>query len=109
MQRETKTFVTPSGKEVVIKTYLTGREANSVKEALLKEMKMDASTGQSTNEVTGVFMIEQEKKLIQAMIVSLEGKTENLLDLVLDLKNEDYSAIVKEINSTYNTNLTPVK
>ncbi len=35
-KRETKGIALPSGKSVEIKTYVTGREANSIKEELFR-------------------------------------------------------------------------
>lgn len=113
MQRETTKFTVPSGKSIEIKTYLTGREANAIKEVMLKNMKVDVATGQTVGDLSGDFMIEQEKKLIENLIVSIDGvipeNSPTLISTILDLKNDDYQAIVKEINKIFNANLTQAK
>lgn len=113
MEREIKIFTTPRGKKICIKTYLTGREANLVKEEMYKSMKIDVN---GENEATtkfdglsGSFILEQEKKLIGVLVVSIDGKTENILDSILDLHNDDYQAVVSEVNLIHNSNLTPAK
>lgn len=110
MQRETKTVTTPSGKSVVIHTYLTGREANEIKKAMYKSMKIDMSTGQPVvTDLTGEFMLEQEQKLLEKFVVSIDGKTENVLNAILDLNDSDYQAIVAEVNAVHKGNLNPGK
>lgn len=108
MERETKKFTTPSGKEVVVKSYITGGEANQVKEGMLKEMKMDVSGENQNTEISGAFLLEQEKKLLGILVVSIDGKAVTSEEL-LNLRNEDYQFIVKEANAIYSGNLTPAK
>lgn len=111
MDRETREFTTPSGKKVVVKTYLTGRESNSVKEGMFKHMKLDVSgAGEPVvSEIPGTLVIEQERTLLSLIVVSLDGKTDGLVEAILDLRNEDYQAIVAEVNKIYQGNLTPAK
>ncbi len=109
MQRETKSFATPSGIEIVLKTYLTAREANSIKDEMYKMMKIDPQTGGSKSEITGEFLLEQERKALALLVVSINGNSENILETLLDMRNSDYQSIVKEMNSIQAENLTPVK
>ena len=109
-ERETKEVLLPSGVMVEIYTYLTAREANSVKEAMYKVMKIDIATGQPVgSELTADFMLEQERKLIGALVKRIAGSSERILENALDLRNDDYQVIVKEVNAIYNSNLTPAK
>lgn len=108
MEREKKSFNTPSGKEVIVRTYITGREANTIKAEMLKNMKLDLA-GNRSGEVSGDVLIEQEKKLLNILVISIDGKTENVIEMILDLPNSDYQSIIKELNEIYTGNLTPAK
>lgn len=113
MERETKKITTPSGREIDIKTYLTGREANQIKQVMLGEMTMDVETGTPSAEISGAFMIDQEKKLIEILVVSIDGdrgdKPGAITEKILDLRNEDYQFIIKAVNEIYSANLTQAK
>lgn len=101
--RETKNITTPSGKLVVIKAWLNGREANELKAVLYKDLKMSmadvTSGGVKVTDVSGEFILEQEKKALELFLVSIEGKSENLVETFLDLPENDYKAVIKEINA----------
>lgn len=109
MERETKSFTTPGGHVILIKTYLTGREANSIKEDLFKNMKLDQKGDVKETEITGDFILKQEMKLISTLVVSVNGDTNAYVEKLLDLKNEDYQSVIKEVNLIYNGNLTVTK
>lgn len=110
MSRETTKFKTPGGHEIEILTYLTGREQRDIDSILINEMMgdMDIETGRPTiNTNLGEAQKKQEDKTIDIMVVSVDGKTGKILDTVLDLKAEDYNAIISEINK--NTGITKKK
>lgn len=81
MQRETKEVVTSSGKKIVLKTYLSGREVTEVMKA-----RGDKSDLQVAEE------------LIKQAVVSVEGKSENALETLLDLPINEYLEISKAVN-----------
>lgn len=113
MQRETTDFVTKSGTKVKLYTYLTAREANSIKEDIYKTMKIDTTSGASVkplSDTNGTIVLEQEKKLLSLIVVSLNGAEINSnIESLLDLRNDDYQEIVTEVNRIYSTNFTPAK
>lgn len=111
MERETKVIETKSGNKIVIKTYLTGREANSIKEELYKSFKFNVSSKETglDGDVTGEMALNQEKKLLSVIVVSVNGKTEGILDLLLDMHNDEYQQIVSEVNAVFSGNLAPAK
>lgn len=102
MNRETRTIITPVGKhKVVLKSWITGRE----KRALLKPFtdNIEVSVGEQgksefkTKEASSV--IEKAANLvIETIIVSIDGKTEGILDLVLDMRNKDYGFVMSELD-----------
>lgn len=77
--RPTKPFVTPGGHNLVVKTYLTARELLPITDD--KDLKESDKT----------------IKLAEAGIVSFDGITENIGEILLDLPITEYTAIVKEL------------
>lgn len=104
--RPTKTFTTESGHTAVFYTYLTGGEADSVKQALYSTMKMKPTgvVGEKPemSEVSASFLIEQERATLRALLVSIDGKTEDPLTELLNLPSQDADAIKEAINAETN-------
>ena len=96
--REIKEIITPVDKhKVIIKTYLTGREYREIENVFLRQAKVNTS-GEQSSEIDGSIIRVAEDKLIEQSIISIDGKTENILNLVLDFKNVDFSYLIKELN-----------
>lgn len=99
MERETKNIQTPNKHEVVIKTYITGREKREIQNIFLNEVEMNV-VGKQANmtNIKGDLVARAEEKTIELLVVSVDGKTENIVDLVLDLNSEDSDFITDAIN-----------
>lgn len=101
MDRETKKIITPSGKEVELKTYLTAGEEKELRLVFLKGTKMDIDMETQKpifKDVSGAIADDAENKLIEIMLVSLDGSKENILSRILELRKEEFDFIVEEIN-----------
>jgi hypothetical protein len=97
MSRETREITTPGGRKVVLHTYLTARESNELKKFILKDAKLSVVEGREVFEgLSAGIAIDQEQKLLELAVVSIDGKTENIGEQLLDLPDEDYRAIVDE-------------
>lgn len=111
-ERETKEFITPGGRKVVLHTYLTGREANEIKAAMFSSLKMNMDDAQSgkinVGDLSPAFIIEQERKAFDFLIVSIDGDTMEPVEKLLDLPSTEYEAVVKEVNKIQNPT-TPEK
>jgi hypothetical protein len=111
-ERETRDFTTPGGHVVKLRTYLTGREATQLKELMYGAVKMsveDATNGKpSINDVPGTFLVEQERKALAFLVVSIDGDTNAPVEKLLDLPSGEYDAVAKEINTITNPT-TPEK
>ena len=80
--RETKEIVTPISKtKVMLNTYLTGREKREF----------------STNPDEGFEMIG-----IRVTVVSVNGKTDNITDSILDMHGKDYDFVLNEMAEVIN-------
>lgn len=82
---ENKTITTPSGHEVVLKGYLTGKDHRDFRMVLVSLGDISKSEG----------IQNVENALINACVVSLDGSSENLLENLLALPVEDYTAVVE--------------
>jgi hypothetical protein len=102
MDRPTTEITTPAGTKAVIKTYLTAREANQLKDVLYANLKMsmtDLSSGKTeVQDIPATVLLEQERKALDLLIMSLNGSAENSADRLLDLPSSDYDTLVAEVN-----------
>ena len=105
-ERETKTITTPGGHQVMLYTYLTGREANQIKATMYGALKMnleDAQAGKvSVSDVPGTFIAEQEQKALGFLLVSIDGDATAAVEKLLDLPSTEYEAVIKEVNAIQN-------
>jgi len=85
MERETKTIETPGGHKVVLKTYLTQRETNSITK---KESLKDISSINTANLPIGLAM-EFTTEVMRAVVVSMDDKTEKVIENILDLPSAE--------------------
>ena len=111
-ERETRTFTTPGGHAVVLNAYLTGREANAIKEAMFGAMKLnveDVREGKvNVSDVPGTFLAEQERRTLGYLVVSVDGDASSPLERLLDLPSSEYDAVKAEVDKIANPT-TPEK
>ncbi len=91
MERPTINFSLPfTKKEIICKEWLTGREYENTQEPFYQNYK----TGQENRiDVKGL-----THKMLESYIVSIDGKTENIVDTIIDLPFPDYDFIIQKIN-----------
>lgn len=109
MQRETKTHVTPEGKQLVVKSYLTAGERNSLRAILLAKMKINADGSNDASGVDGSVVDASEAKLIEIAVVSYDGSAENIAQRLLDSKPAEYDFAVARAGEANTGNLTSAK
>ena len=102
MEREKREVVTPVGKvKVILKAWLTGRERREIRSVLLEEVKFgQTSEGETTPEynIQGSVLDKAQDKSFETVIISIGEKTDNIVDTVLDMRDEDFDFITKEID-----------
>jgi hypothetical protein len=100
--RETQSFATPGGHTVVINAYISGRESNAIKQVLYDDLKMNMKDAQNgavaMDDLPSSFVVKQEEKAIELIVVSIDGSSEDVIQRVLDLPVAEYNAIVEEVN-----------
>ena len=110
MERETKEINTPGGHKAIIKTYLTARESNEIKEVFNKAISMHLENGQIVSDaIPATVLGEQEKKILALLLVSLDGDANNIYDRLLDFRQEDYDFLVQEVNKVQKGNFQTAK
>ncbi len=106
--RDTYSFKTPGGRTATIKTYLTGRETNQIKQELFGTVTFKQDNGgklvPDTSKLSYETVVAREKALLAAAIVSLDGSTENVAERAEALPDADYQALVAEVAKLSNGN-----
>ena len=104
MERETITIETPVDKhKVVLKAWITGGEKRALRRPFLASMKISV-TGEDKKEpkvedINPADMQEKaENEAIKTIIVSINGKAEDVLVAVLDMREKDYDFVIAEMN-----------
>lgn len=104
-QREAKEIVTKNGHKVMVKTYLTGREANEFRSVVYKKTKfnttLDPNTDPADNkqvvqqitEMDGTVIIEQQLAAMGVCIISLDGDTKKIVERLQDLPTDDFNEV----------------
>lgn len=98
-ERPKKLLNTTGGFGVTYKTFITGREFNALQEVYLKSAEI-VMVGQTPNikGLSPMVQFEATKKLIELMVVSVNGVEIGLVDLVLDLPKADYEEVLAALN-----------
>jgi hypothetical protein len=100
-ERESKPFVTPGNHTVVLRTYLTGKESSALKAIMYSELKInpsDAATGKVVlGDMPATFLVSQEEKALEFLVVSVDGDTNAYLAKLGDLPEADYNAVLAEV------------
>ena len=105
-ERETRNITTPDNHVIVLKTYLTGREVNDIKRVLFGSVAIER--GEDGKPIVPqyplVLALDREKKLLEYVVVSIDGSTENPADKVQDLTAADYKFVVTEAEKAVDGN-----
>lgn len=110
MEREYKEITTPvSGQKLKLKSWLTGRERREIKAILLQDVKIEASekseSGNETEKTTASYAVgggvlqRMQDKAFETVIVSIDGSPEDVVNKVLDMREQDFNFVVKEIDA----------
>jgi len=99
MDTPTKTYKTKGGVEVIHKTYATGREMRDLQNVFLEKTKVSVSgAATSFKDIDASVANEYQDKVLEIFVVSVNGKTENVVDEILNLQSEESDEIIKEVN-----------
>ncbi|MGY3406097.1 hypothetical protein ACVWZV_002210 [Bradyrhizobium sp. GM5.1] len=102
--RATRSLSTKNGHQVVLFTYMTGGEFEQVQDVFLKKMEVgriergaDGAASAQFSGVSASMATESGHLSIKTMVVSVDGKTDNVLAEVLKLPVIDYREVLAAI------------
>ena len=97
---DTKTITTPIGKkEVVLKTWISGREKRELRKPYLSGFQFSLEEDKTkAKNITGEMIENAENKAIEIIVVSVDGEKKDKLNRLLDLDSRDYDFVIKEVN-----------
>jgi hypothetical protein len=95
---ETKELTTPNGHKIEVKQWITGRDARDINAVLFDEMEI--GTAQPT--IGAGKLTKMIDKQIECVVTKVDGVAEGILDKVLDMRSDDYTFIVAEVQKVAN-------
>lgn len=96
--RETKEVVI-EGHNLVVLTYITGREQRSVQVNLLDKLEVSGGTAKELSGLKGSMMLDQRDEYVNIIVKSIDGKTDNTLEEVLNLPSKESDAIFQYVSN----------
>ena len=102
--RETKTVTLKSGKEVVLYSWITARQARDIREVVLRFAKFGFDTESTKEGLTQKPVMkeydaanslrEMDESSIRAAVLSFDGSSENIIDRLLDGPDGDWTEVL---------------
>jgi hypothetical protein len=96
--RETFEIVTPiKGHVVVLRSWITGRESQKIDGAMFKGVGTTQDGKRLTPKLSESMLSDQENASIEVVVVSVDGKDNDVVKAILDMRAKDYSFVVAEV------------
>ena len=97
---DTKNITTPVNKvKVVIKAWITGREQRGIDDVAMSSAEIEMKGNEPTiSQITTDVVRKIEDKTIETVVISVDEKTDNIIDSVIDLHVEDYNFVIANVN-----------
>ena len=98
--RESKT-VQVGTHTIALKTYLTAREGNQLKDMVYSKIAYKTENGESSSivDMKGTDVLVQELATIKLCVIALDGSTENIVDrLQDDLTTAEYQKVKESVD-----------
>jgi hypothetical protein len=99
MEETIKTTTPVDKHEVVFKKWITGRDRRGIDSIYYGEIEVGLN--QNNPEVKGLkgsTFNKAQDKTIETLVVSVDGKKENVVDAVLDMRAEDFDFVINKMN-----------
>jgi hypothetical protein len=99
--RETKTIETKGGHKVEIYTYANGREFNKIVHIQFKGAKFKLAEDRQSVLIENYepgWSEAQEEEMIKLLVVSIDGRAEELVEAVCSLPWEEYDEVITALN-----------
>ena len=101
--------ITPINKhKIVLKEFITGRDDEEIQKPITDVKFQMGSRGEGIAEINAGEAIKQSKHIaIQKVVISIDGKTDDILNLVLDMPKKDYQFVLEEVDKVVTGDFTP--
>lgn len=84
--------------KVKIKTFLTERENRGLVQILSANYSFSGEGEAKAENIKSDVLLEYQNKLIEVWITEIDGKTDNMLEAMLDFRKEDFKEVIDKIN-----------
>jgi hypothetical protein len=96
--RETFEILTPiKGHVVVLRSWITGRESQKIDGAMFKGVGTTQDGKKLTPKLSESMLSDQENASIEVVVVSVDGKENDVVNAVLNMRAKDYSFVTAEV------------
>lgn len=96
--RETFEIVTPiKGHVLVLRSWITGRESQKIDGAMFKGVGTTQDGKKLTPKLSESMLSDQENASIEVVVVSVDGKENDVVNAVLNMRAKDYSFVTTEV------------
>ena len=96
--RETFEIVTPIKRhKVVLRSWITGRESQKIDGAMFKGVGTTQDGKKLTPKLSESMLSDQENASIEVVVVSVDGKENDVVNSVLNMRAKDYSFVTAEV------------
>lgn len=97
--RETFEILTPEkGIKVVLKAWITGREKQKIDSAMFKGVGTIGDGKRLQPKLSETMIADQENASLEAVVVEVNGKTNDLVNEVLNMRVKDYEYVLREVS-----------
>lgn len=107
--RETFEIKTPAGKTVILRSWITGKESQSIDSAMFAGLETTGEGKKLAPKLSPTMLADQENASIKAVVVSIDGKDNDIVSTVLNLRKSEYDFIVKHVSKVVNGELDEKK
>ena len=95
--RETIKITTPVKKhKVVLKAWINGREKQKIDGAMFNSITTEGEGASLKPVMNDTMLASQENARIEAVVVSIDGSEENILDTVLDMRVKAFEFVAEQ-------------
>jgi hypothetical protein len=108
--RETYEVKTPiKGIKVVLKSWITGKESQSIDSAMFAGVGTSVDGKKLSPKLSDTMIADQENASIKAVVVSVDGNEQNVVDAVLGMRAGDYKFVLNEVDKVVNGDIDEKK
>lgn len=84
-----------TGAKVVLRGYITGRIKQEIQGVLLSSTQV---TDEGKTTFDGAVALAATNKALELIVLSVNGKSEGVLDMILDLPEQDFDFVKGEVD-----------